>query len=672
MNDTDPTIFNAVIQDAEAHYRAGDYAASAALLAPLASNNPPTALRLLGLCRLRLGAPAEALDLLARAFDLAPEDPWTRLHYGVGLQAVGRHAEAMTLFRACQPLLPDDPAPLLNLASSLLAFGDRPGAIRYARKGRLRGPAMPESHYTLGVAYLAADLLDRAAESFRSAIKLAPRFTDAWVNLGVALYRNGQIDAAAGAMREALTIDPAHQAAGTNLSTFLRLTGNVDGGEALLRGILDSNPDAAPARANLAANLLQEDRAEEALALLAGPPPTDARASQHWRLQQILALIKLGRLAEARDVLATIGTAQSDFVAMVQWRMTLLALAEGDAAQAARQAVAMEATMEAAPSTLPEHRIMGHHDLAKFWSRLGEPNRAFPHWVRAHRQLARFQPFSRSAYAAFIDATIEAFDAARLARGARAGNRDEAPVFIVGMPRSGTTLVEQILAAHAAVHGAGERPALGNAFAEFGGASETVAAVQRVAALDGAKLDTIAQRYLADLHALDPAAVRIVDKMPGNFRHLGLMALLLPGARVIACERDPRDIGLSIFTYRFFGVHAYANDLADLGWYIGEQRRLMAHWRKSLPNSIMTVRLLDLVRNFHGTLRSMLDFLGLPYDARCENFHDVPRRVRTVSRSQVREKINARGIGRWREYEQHLGPLIASLRDSGALDDTET
>jgi hypothetical protein len=149
------------------------------------------------------------------------------------------------------------------------------------------------------------------------------------------------------------------------------------------------------------------------------------------------------------------------------------------------------------------------------------------------------------------------------------------------------------------------------------------------------------------------------------------MALLLPGARVIACDRDPRDIGLSIFTYRFYGVHAYANDLSDLGWDIGPQRRLMAHWRSVLPNPIMTLRLQDLVHDFPGTLRSLLDCVGLPYDANCERFHERQRRVRTASRTQVRETINARGLGRWRPYVRHLAPMIPALRDSGALDDAE-
>jgi hypothetical protein len=228
--------------------------------------------------------------------------------------------------------------------------------------------------------------------------------------------------------------------------------------------------------------------------------------------------------------------------------------------------------------------------------------------------------------------------------------------------------VEQILASHPAIHGAGERSALGVLFHQAGGALEKAAAVQRVGALDGPALDTHAAAYLAALRALDPAASRIIDKMPSNFRHLGLAGLLLPGARVISCERDPRDIGLSIFTMHFGASHGYSHNLADLGWYIGQQMRLMAHWRAVLPNPILTVRHEALVADFPGVLRQMLAFLGVDYDAQCERFYETERHVQTASRSQVRQPINADGVGRWRMYERQLEPMIAALKEAGALD----
>ena len=184
-----------------------------------------------------------------------------------------------------------------------------------------------------------------------------------------------------------------------------------------------------------------------------------------------------------------------------------------------------------------------------------------------------------------------------------------------------------------------------------------------------ATLDAAASRYLADLHGLAPAKTRIVDKMPGNYVYLGLVGLLLPRAKIIHCVRDPRDIGFSIFTFRFHGYHPYAHDLADLGWTIAQQFRLMAHWRAALPNPILTVALADWVSDFDGTLARVLTHLDLPPDPNCARFHETESRVRTVSRAQVRQPVNARGLGRWRAYAAHLGPLIDELERAGALAD---
>jgi hypothetical protein len=202
-------------------------------------------------------------------------------------------------------------------------------------------------------------------------------------------------------------------------------------------------------------------------------------------------------------------------------------------------------------------------------------------------------------------------------------------------------------------------------FARFGGAT---AAVRRIAALDGAALDAAAEHYLAALHALAPDKSRVVDKMPGNYLYLGLVGLLFPRARIIHCVRDPRDIGLSIFTFRFHGHHGYAHDLADLGWTIAQQQRLMAHWRHALPNPILTVKLSDWVEDFDATLARVLTHLDLPHDPNCARFHEAKGRVRTASWSQVRQPVNARGLGRWRLYERELQPLIAELDNAQALD----
>jgi Flp pilus assembly protein TadD len=650
----------------EAHYRAGAYAEAAAIFTKLCDDNPgfPAPIRMLGLCRLRLGEPEKALALLEQAHALAPFDPYARLHYGIGLHAIGRHREAAELFAGCRADLPSDPAPYLNLASALLALGETTRAVDAARRARRRAPKLAQAHYVLGQALLSAGGLDAAAVSFSDCLRLAPGFADAWVNLGVALYRKSDIEGAKTAMRRALAAAPGHRAATANLGAFLRLTGEVEAGERLLRETIAGDPTAVEARLNLAADLLQEERPAEALALLdAAQPPAERRLACHWALQRSLALLQTGRAEDAREVIAAIGTVPAEFAPLLLWRRVLLALAAGEREEAQRFAGEVEAAIDSGAGLMPEHRIMAHYDLAKFWSGQGDGGRAFRHWRDGHRLLGRFQPFSRAQTQAFFDAQIAAFSQARIRRQQRAGNRDPAPVFIVGMPRSGTTLCEQIIAAHPQAFGAGERAALGRTYANLGGAGGAA----RIAALDRETLDQAAEAYLAELHALAPQVARIVDKMPGNFNYLGLAALLLPGARIIHCARDPRDIGFSIFTFRFYGYHPYAHDLGDLGWYIGEYKRLMAHWQAALPNPILTIELKDWVENFAATLRRVLDFLELPYDPACERFYEQDSRVRTVSRAQVRQPVNARGIGRWLRYEKELRPLMAELKQAGAL-----
>jgi tetratricopeptide (TPR) repeat protein len=652
-------------------YAAGAFGDAAAIFARLRDARPHdfNVVRLLGLSRLRLGEPQEALSLLSKAHALAPADPYTQLHYGIGLHAVGRNVEAAETFRACTRLLPNDPAPFLNLAAALLALGDSVQALDAAKKARRRAPEMAQATYMVGLALLALDRLDAAEDEFAAAVRLAPDFADAWVNLGVVRYRRDDIERAKVAMRKALDVAPGHAAAAANLAVFMRLTGNVETSERLLRDVLARNPGNAEARVNLAASLLQEELPVEALELLDGVPvPAEPRVARHWHMQRSLALLRLGRPGEARAAIAAIDATAPELAPLMLWRQILLALAEGDVATARALAGELDRALAAGDGLVPEHRIMAHFDLAKFWSQQREHDRAFAHWTEGHRLAGRFQPFSRAAHRAFIDAMIAFFDRARLTAGARAQNRDPAPVFIVGMPRSGTTLAEQIIASHPQVFGAGERPALPRAFAALGGA-ETPAGAARVAALDQSALDAAARSYLVELHALAPGAARIVDKMPGNFHYLGLLSALLPGARIIYCARDPRDIGLSIFTYRFFGLHPYAHDLGDLGFFIAEHARLMAHWQATVPNPILTVRLKDWVDDFDGTLRRALAFLDLPYDPTCERFYERENRVMTVSRNQVRQPINPRGLGRWRRYEHHLQPLMAALAEGGALPD---
>ncbi len=553
----------------------------------------------------------------------------------------------------------------LKRAAAALARGDHKRALTAASEACHAAPGDPRAHYAYGQAWSALGKPALAERAFAEAVRLRPGWADAWINLGVERYRQGDIEAAKRAMLQALRREPGSAAAASNLAAFLRLTGAPEAAESILRATIETVPDAAGARLNLAAELIQEGRHAAALALLDGPAPADRAAARHWHLQRALAFVESGDLAGCRAAVEAAEHAGAEAPPsrpLLLWRRVLLARAEGDEAQARLYAAEMEAALgEMGPRAAPEHRIMGHYDLARLYLGWRDKAAAMRHWSAGHAILRQMQPFDRAADRAYADALIAAYPAARLQASVRDG--DPAPVFIVGMPRSGTTLCEQILAAHPHAHGAGERAALGQAVARLGGGPA-------VAALDRAALDKAGADYLDELRKLAPDRSRIIDKLPGNYWHVGPAALLLPGAKFIHCVRDPRDIGLSIFTFRFYGYHPYAHDLADLGWAIGEQARLMAHWKSVLPaGAILTVRLDDWVHDFDGTLRRALGHIGLSHDPACARFYERTGRVRTVSRNQVREPVNARGLGRWRAFAPWLGPLIAELAQAGLLDE---
>lgn len=533
-----------------------------------------------------------------------------------------------------------------------------------ARRAALRAPRLAETQLILGAARMRAGHWDHAARAFAAAVRLVPDHADAWAWLGTARLETANPDGADLAFLRALALEPHHPRAAVERAGLLRTRGDVDGALALLRGAQAARPDDPALRVALAGVLLAERQAEEALALLGADAPHDPALAVQWRIHRSAALQAAGDLAAARDAVGAIDAPPPGLASALAARR--VALAPRDDPEVVRREA--EAAL-AAPGETTEARIDGHFNLARFWSRRDERDRAFAHWRAGHDLLRPLQPFSRAHFAGFIEAMEEVFDAARLRDGPRAAVGDPSPIFIVGMPRSGTTLAEQILAAHPMIHGAGERSALAAAYMAFAGDAdmESRDAAVRVAGQDGASLTAAAVSYLASLRALAPQAARIVDKMPGNFRILGFLALLLPGARVIHCVRDPRDIGFSIFRLRFYGYHAYAHDLSDLGWYIGMHHRLMAHWTAAAPLPILRVHLHDWIDDLRGTTARVLDFIGLPYDAACERFHELDREVRTASRDQVRRPANRAGMGRWRDYADRLSPMIAALQETGAL-----
>ncbi len=653
---------------AAARYAAGAPLEAAELFTKILLQAPDHAesLRLRGLSLVRAGRAAEALSDLRRARSLNPAEPLSHLHYGIAMQQTGHFARAAALFRRAAILAPETPAPWINLSAALLAMGHNPAARAAARRAVARAqPGDASAVYVLGMAELAQGDPVAARGAFTEAVRRQPAFPQAWLNLVLCLMRTGMITHAVKAVEKGLAACPDNDALEAASAGLAVLAGDQDAALNRLRAIIARHPGSVAARLNLANAMLLDGDVREALEILddAGGVPTQPREAAHWRAHRALALLQLGRDDAAAAELDAIPLPYGDAEILILWRRLHLAARAGQEAEARALAERMELLVADETASLFEHRVIAQFDLARFRARRAEHDHAFAHWIAGHRLMARAQPFSRQRFADFFAASRQSYDAARLIAGPRANNTDPAPVFIVGLPRSGTSLMEQVLAAHAHVHGAGERPALANSFIRLGGGAYWAQGVRSVAERPAAALTAEAAGYLAELHALAPDARYITDKMPANGLYLGTIATLFPNAKIIFCRRDLRDIGLSIFQLRFFGYHPYAHDLADLGWYMAEHEKLMEHWRGVLPLSRLTVDLGDWVFNFSHTLDRVLSFLELPPDPACERFHEQDRRVRTASARQVRQPINARGMGKWRTYANQLAPMIAELAE---------
>jgi hypothetical protein len=286
--------------------------------------------------------------------------------------------------------------------------------------------------------------------------------------------------------------------------------------------------------------------------------------------------------------------------------------------------------------------------------RTGAYDAAFEH---ARRCNALHSEINRAAGAVFdadehrrlIDRLIAEFSPVYFQRVRSQGTDSRVPIFVLGMVRSGTTLAEQILASHPLVHGAGELPDV----ARLG---------EGLAQLDAASARSLADAHVCKLQARGGGAIRVVDKNPSNFLHLGVIATLFPRAAIIHCRRDPLDTCVSCFFQHLGDPFLFKYDLDHLGIYYREYERLMAHWRAVLPMPLFELRYEELTADPEAVSRRLLAYCGLEWDERCLRFHETERTVRTLSVLQVRRPMYRDSVGRWKRYETHLQPLIARLR----------
>ncbi|MBB4285548.1 tetratricopeptide repeat-containing sulfotransferase family protein [Roseospira goensis] len=676
----------------------------------------------LGVLELERGQADHGLDLLSRARRLDPAYAEAAFNLGNGLAAVGRPDDAAAAYRAALALHPTHAQALNNLGTALQAAG-RPDAAVAALTWAVRvAPTYAAAHYNLAHALLDAGCRTGAARAFEMALVLRPDLAEAWNNLANLRRDDGRLDEAIACYRHAVHIRPTYAEALTNLGGALRQ--DPAQAEALCRRALALAPRLTEARITLGAVLAEKRCFEDAtICYMQAAMLRPADAGAYVGLAHALSECGLSRraaaiatrairldplaaeghrvhaavLREEGQVTAAVGAARraatlAPDVPEVWVTLALCLQTAGDLAAAEmafRRAVALvpghprgthglymlarAGPTESAfglirtrlddPATPPSDRVLLHFALGKMNADVGAHDTAFAHYLDGHRWRAavRGHTYQAAAQEARFLFRRSLFTPAYFRARAQWGDPSRRPIFIVGMPRSGTTLTEQVLASHSRVYGAGELRALNNIAADLFDQQTLAADAADPRADFGDRMRTAARRYLDYVGFVSGGSERVTDKMPHNFELLWLVALLFPHATVLHCVRSPVDTCLSCFFQNFTNAHTYTDDLSSLGHHYRLYQAYMRLWKQVLPMRIHDVVYEDLVSDPKAAISRLLDDCQLSFEPQCLDFHRTDRPVKTASVAQVRKRVYTTSVETWRRYEAHLGPLLQAL-----------
>jgi tetratricopeptide (TPR) repeat protein len=593
---------------------------------------------------------AEGEQAARRAVALSPDfaPAWNNL--GIILQEMLKLDESRLCLERALALEPNNAETLNNLGNTLKRLGLAAEAEKRWTAALTLKPNYAEAYSNLSNLLNDQGEYDRAEAAALKALELNPRLADAYLNLaGVATARHRYADALRW-IESLLALAPIHARALAAKALTLKELDRLDEAMDAAKRAIAAAPDGPEAHNSEGQVFQAMGRFEPALAAydraagLPGPAQQDAISNRGS------LFMEFGKQAEA---LAAFEAAAKIFPhsAPILFNQTdLKRLEPGDPLIAQMEALlAREGLSVADRTTL-------HFGLGKAYLDLGDSARAFRHYDQGNRLKRATFAYDADGTEVWMARIAEVFSPALLRAKADMGTLSDLPIFVVGMPRSGTTLVEQILASHPVVHGAGELRRLQVLI------DEGLDFPNAVQDLPPERLKAMGEAYLAHVRPMAAGKRHVVDKMPANFTRAGMIRLILPDARIIHCRRDPADVCLSCYTKLFAGEQAFSYDQTELGRFHRAYQGLTAHWRKTLPAShFLEVDYEAVVDDLEAQTRRMLNFLSLPWDANVLKFHETERPVRTASSNQVRQPIYRSSAGRWRKHAAELKPLLAAL-----------
>lgn len=550
-----------------------------------------------------------------------------------------------------------DHAEAFNLAAAIAVMAGQPDrAELLLRQAVTLADWVREYRHNLGNVQHLLGWIEPAIESFTAALRLAPLAVDSLYELALCLAESGQQAAARQAFTGVIALVPEiaeayHQLGILKLQAEENHAARLDFGRAIL-----CRPDFTDAYTNLA--ILQRDAEQLDQALCNFRRAVALRPDDAFTHCNLGTLQKeLGRSDHYTRALEH-AVALAPFEAEFHYSLAISrSFTPGDG-----RLEALERLAAKLPSLDRSARINLHFALAKAYEDLGDAERSFDHQLRGNSLKRSEMEYDEAAMMRGFARIKSVFTADFLRQGAGQGDPSTVPIFVLGMPRSGSTLIEQILASHKMVFGAGELPDL-PLLARQLGSGEGPFFPEIVATLSDADFRRLGSEYVKGLTARAPEAPRVVDKLPENFRLIGLIHRALPQARIIHTRRDPVDSCLSIYSKLFTAAVPFSYDLAEIGRYWRAYEDLMQHWRDVLPEGTMLeMEYESLVADQEGETRRLLDFCGLPWDDSCLSFHTTERQIRTASSLQVRQPIYQSSVGRWRPDAARLAPLMQGLQ----------
>lgn len=599
----------------------------------------------------------DAIISFRHAIKVNPDNSHLHYNLAVALQADGKISEAKCAYAKTIELQPEDARAHANIAFLLRKEGKLDEAVTHYNKAIFSADEMEELHYNLGLTLLQQGKIHEAEQALQRALQLNPEYSDGHSGLGSLYFYLGDYQRSIFCYKKSIKRNPKNIESLVGLTGSLAAIGQYKEAAAIINNALQISPDNVdvlithgsllinmgnPAKAAQIGTKILEKHPENKEARLLAAGALEIRGENDKAHRYLKPLLDEEQVdANAGIIFATI----SKHIGLQE------------------QAISVLERILDSSSYLPSHtRRKIHFTLGDNYDSIHSYDTAYKHYSTGNN--LKQAAYDRKQHSTNIENLTRFFNKEYLSNAVKSSIHAERPVFIVGMPRSGTSLTEQILSSHSRVFGAGELSDIKNIVYDMGndaGSSRTYPEYLRH--LDRTAINDISEKYLQHLDNLTSDADFVTDKMPSNFMHLGLIQVLFPHARIIHCKRSPLDTCLSCYFQDFGPSHPYAYSLPNLGHYYKQYQKIMDHWGKSLSIPVLDVQYEELIEDQNTVTMRLLDFCNLDWEDGCLNFQDNKRLIWTASYKQVHQGLYRKSVARWKNYEQHLQKLREALED---------